>query len=146
MCFESQNIVKTTRLDDESSRIWIYYTFLYILTAGINIWIKDLFRVIPNGWIWDEDNYLSVDFTVDNVRKWFWDFCKVRTAILVCYTECSKSLGIVIRLVKTDKQQYDNNIILMMWLSNLPYKCASAVLSIICYWYYTSRYIQLYKQ
>lgn len=120
MCFESQNIVKTTRSDDESSRIWIYYTFLYILTAGINIWIKDLIRVIPNGWIWDDDNYLSVDITVDNVRKWFWDFRKVQTVILVCYTECS--------LVKTDKQQYDNYIILIMWLNNLPYKCASAVL------------------
>jgi len=33
-------------------------------------------------------------------------------------------------LVKTDKQQYVNNIILIMWLNNLPDKCASALSSV----------------
>jgi len=39
-----------------------------------------------------------------------------------------------IRLVKTDKWQYDNNIVLMMWLNSLPDKCALVVLPVM--WYY----------
>jgi len=46
-------------------------------------------------------------------------------------TECSKSLETVRRLVKTDKREYDNNIILMMWLNSLPDNCALAGLPVI---------------